>query len=303
MARPTPHYQKLVSLLANDKLPIADRERVKETVARYKAWIEDLEMCSGKPEQILEQRIALLQQYKRFVDLELIYDSKEDFLYRQKGQLKLDNSVIEEFLPWIACKEVVPELPDDLSSGPTNCYASIYFEGRLNKAQAGGGLHIRSKDQDFALSRKLFIAASHQADFKEALTGETFIAYGATEMKTNLDKTMFQEACATARDLKLAVPSSRYYLMVEWLDMTPLSTAPTDIERVLLLRRAKRLASNVRADYGTYAGRVKGRDEYAKHLDAHPFDVFVFRHWLDDIVGVLTDKDPEELSVLEAGYF
>src|SRR5258707_5790168 len=45
------------------------------------------------------------------------------------------------------------------------------------------------------------------------------------------DKTMFQEACATAHDTKSAVAGAKYYLLCEWLDMTPVSTAPTDIDR------------------------------------------------------------------------
>lgn len=51
---------------------------------------------------------------------------------------------------------------------------------------------------------------------------ETNIAYLACECKTNLDKTMFQEASATALDLKSTVPSAKYLLLCEWLDMTPI---------------------------------------------------------------------------------
>jgi hypothetical protein len=45
-----------------------------------------------------------------------------------------------------------------------------------------------------------------------------------SECKTNLDKTMFQGACATAHDVKSSVSGARYYLLAEWLDMTPVST-------------------------------------------------------------------------------
>lgn len=48
---------------------------------------------------------------------------------------------------------------------------------------------------------------------------ETHIAYVAAECKTNLDKTMFQEAAATALDVKSAVPGANYYLLCEWLDI------------------------------------------------------------------------------------
>jgi hypothetical protein len=84
--------------------------------------------------------------------------------------------------------------------------------------------------------------------------------------KSLLRQTKFQEACATARDLRMAVPGSRYFLLCEWLDMTPVSTATTDIEEVLILRGAKRLSSNIRKDYSDGTRRVDLRDEYIKHL-------------------------------------
>ena len=89
----------------------------------------------------------------------------------------------------------------------------------------------------------LFLKASHNQDFSDS--EDTNLAYLAVELKTNLDKTMFQEASATAYDLKLALPSSRYFLLCEWLDMTPISTALTAIEEVIVLRKAKRMSANV----------------------------------------------------------
>ncbi len=86
------------------------------------------------------------------------------------------------------------------------------------------------------------------------MTKETHIGFVVAECKTNLDKTMFQEACATAHDVKAAVSGARYYLLCEWLDMTPLSTAPTDINEILLLRKAKRINSNVRSKYAISRG-------------------------------------------------
>jgi hypothetical protein len=66
---------------------------------------------------------------------------------------------------------------------------------------------------------------------------------------------MFQEACATAHDVRAALSGARYYRLCEWLDMTPLSTAPTDIDEILLLRKAKRINSHVRSKYATFARR------------------------------------------------
>lgn len=38
--------------------------------------------------------VELLNEYRIYIDVDLVFDSQADFLYRQKGQLKLDNSVI-----------------------------------------------------------------------------------------------------------------------------------------------------------------------------------------------------------------
>lgn len=119
----------------------------------------------------------------------------------------------------------------------------------------------------------------------------------------NLDKTMFQEACATARDLRIAVPGARYFLMCEWLDMTPVSTAPTDVSEVLILRRAKRPSSNVRKNFSENVKRKSARAEYVKFLESNPFQVDVFARWINHIKGILADSDPVERDVLQHGYF
>ena len=54
-----------------------------------------LSAVKGDPENLLAKMVALLNDYKYFIDLELIFDSREDFLYRQKGQ-RLYNSIIED---------------------------------------------------------------------------------------------------------------------------------------------------------------------------------------------------------------
>jgi hypothetical protein len=67
---------------------------------------------------------------------------------------------------------------------------------------------LKQKDQDFAISRRLYLKASHFESFEKSIVKETNIAYLACECRTNPDKTMFQEASATALDLKSSVPSS-----------------------------------------------------------------------------------------------
>lgn len=78
-----------------------DRARVRAAIRHYEAWIGELEQVTGARDDIVHAMVAALNCYKTFIDLELVFDSPEDFLYRQKGQLKLDNTAVEEFMPWL----------------------------------------------------------------------------------------------------------------------------------------------------------------------------------------------------------
>ena len=246
--------------------------------------------------------VSLLNDYKLYVDLNLIFDSPNDFLYRQKGQLKIDNSIIEEFLPILVTTALADSFENfDLLFGPSSTFSSLRFEEDVTTALPGAGMRIRSKDQDFAISRKLFIRASHQSDFREASTSETSIAYLATEIKTNLDKTMFQEAAATALDVKSVVPGAKYFLLCEWLDMTPISTATTAIDEIIIMRRAKRVSSNVRRTFSTSVGRKQNREIYSQYLTAHPISTEPLSRFLSHIRRLVDDGSEDD--VLARGYF
>lgn len=303
---PTPHFDKLSALLLNEKVHSTDKPRIEKFIENYKKWIAALESVKGKNQERLQEMVRLLNEYRNAVDIDLIFDSEQDFLYRQKGQLKLDNSVLEEFLPRLIDPELIPELkPLGVSVGPKTAFLSVYFTSALNDLVPGGGLNIRAKDQDFAVSKSLYLRTSYSKDFKEGTSEvhETNLAYIAAECKTNLDKTMFQEACATARDTKLAVPGARYYLLCEWLDMTPVSTATTPIDEVIILRMAKRLGSNVRQSFSEARRRRERREEYFKFLSENPFRPEMFTRFLDHIKSLVSDKPPEERTVLKQGYF
>jgi len=305
MTYPTPHLEKLEAILTNGKLPPSDKPRIEATIVRYQKWIESIENLSGTPDEVITKMVALLNEYRNYIDVEIVFDSDDDFLYRQKGQLKLDNSVIEEFLPrLIGHPGILPELgPIGATLGPSSSFSAVYFNSRLDDLRPGGGMAIKTKNQDFAIAKPLFLRASHQQDFKEFAMQETYISYIVAECKTNLDKTMFQEACATAHDTKVAVAGARYYLLCEWLDMSPQSTAPTDIDEIIILRKAKRLNSNVRSHYSSSEKRKDMRKEYLDFLNQNPFRVEMFQRFINHIRELIKNEQPVETSVLQVGYF
>ena len=114
---------------------------------------------------------------------------------------------------------------------------------------------------------------------------------------------MFQEASATAQDLKVAMPSSRYFLLCEWLDMTPISTDLTAIEEVIVLRRARRLAADLRGQFSSAAGRVEKRDAFEGHLNQYPLDPSMFRRFLSHVERLLGGDEENERDTLNRGWF
>lgn len=306
MNLPAPHLEKLRATLENEKLPKDDVRVVEEAIERYKKWVNDLQAvkCNATPDTIVAM-VSLLNDYRLYLDVEVIFDREADFLYRQKGQIKLDNSVIEEFLPHLVYKCLMEgrDLPG-ISLGPNTTFSSVYFATSLEAQAAGGGLTVRTKDQDFAIAKEVFVLASHDPQFgKDAVSRSFYLGYVVAECKTNLDKTMFQEAVATAHDSKTAVTGSRYYLLCEWLDMTPVSTAATDIDEVIILRKQKRMSSNVRSSFGSYEGRKKGREAFLNFLRANPFRPEMFSRFITHIAGLMKTNEPQEDDVLRRGYF
>ena len=307
MARGT-HGEKIVAAIESEKLPPNDKGRLEAALQKYDEWVKELEDADASTvDDLVEKMVGLLNEYKFYVDINLIFDSTEDFLYRQKGQLKLDNTVIEEFLPIFVRKCIVKEFGKcevDVGS-QTATFSSAYFESSLSSPAIGGGLRIKTKDQGFSMSRKLYLKSSYTSTFDETKTSTvtTHLGYVMAELKTNLDKTMYQEASATAHDIKLAVTGAKYYLLCDFLDMTPITTATTDIDEILIVRKAKRISSNIRKEFSTYAGRQKNREWYVNYLTIHPYSVSVLKRFVDHIFSQMKNEDRIEESVLDVGYF
>lgn len=306
---PTPHFEKLNSTLANDKLPESDKPRIEKAIEEYNKWRNkciSIVTTIKEPNKMLDELVSNLNEYKNFIEIDTIFDSNNDFLYRQKDQLKLDNSITEEFLPYLVNSTLIPEIqPMKLTVGPTSSFSAVYFSSSLDTFKIGGGLMIRTKNQDFAISKKIYLKASYSPEFKndESIITDTFIAYVAAECKTNLDKTMFQEACATAHDIKSAVLGAKYFLLAEWLDMTPLSTVPTDIDEVILLRKAKRVNSNLRKYYSESTQRKDKRKEFVDYVINNPLQIESFERLILHIKKLFTHESLVEEDVLKIGYF
>lgn len=297
-----PHYSKLIACLENQRLPPADRERVQEALTKYKEWIRELESTPRGTEETVSKIVEATNRYKRFIELELIFDSPDNFLYRQKGQLKLDNTILEEFLPQLVYRGL-RGLSDTFELGPKSTFAGLSFLSSLGIPGQGGTPNVRTKDQDFFLGKKLYLKTSFDSSFTNAALIQSHLGYVCAECKTNLDKTMFQEAVATSRDLKIAVPASLYFLICEFLDMTPVSIIATQIDDVLIVRKSRRMAAQVRQEYRTPESRKHHRQEYADFIDSSRYHADVFQRMIDKIQILIDDTAPSIDGVLDRGYF
>lgn len=302
------HGEKIVSAIQSNKMPVKDVPRLEMALKKYDEWIERLKAINAETvDELVEKLVTELNIYKNYIDINLIFDSEEDFLYRQKGQLKLDNTVIEEFMPIFVrkCVEKIEENCDIEISSQISTFSSVYFASSLSNPNIGGGINIKTKDQDFSMSRKLYLQSSYDPQFNPEKTVklETHLGYVLAEMKTNLDKTMFQEASATAHDIKQAVTGAKYYLLCDYLDMTPISTTTTDIDEILILRKAKRISSNVRKEFSTKIGRKKWRSWYTEYLAKNPYSIEMFKRFINHIFSQMSNEELIEESVLEVGYF
>ena len=302
------HGEKIVSAIQSNRMPVNHVPRMEMALQRYDEWIEKLKGINAETvDELVEKLVTELNTYKNYIDINLIFDSEEDFLYRQKGQLKLDNTVIEEFMPIFVkkCVEKVEENCDIEISSQIPTFSSVYFASSLSNPNIGGGINIKTKDQDFSMSRKLYLQSSYDPQFNPEKTVklETHLGYVLAEMKTNLDKTMFQEASATAHDIKQAVTGAKYYLLCDYLDMTPISTTTTDIDEILILRKAKRISSNIRKEFSTKIGREKWRPWYTEYLMNNPYSVDMFKRFINHIFSQMSNEELIEESVLEVGYF
>jgi hypothetical protein len=211
-------------------------------------------------------------------------------------------TILEEFLPQLLFRSLNLK-NGSLEFGPCSTFAGLSFVSSLANTGTGGGPVLRTKDQDFVLGKRLYMMTSFNKDFHDAERVEAHLGYVCAECKTNLDKTMFQEAVATSRDLKIAVPSSLYFLVCEYLDMTPVSITSTNIDDVLIVRKAKRLSSNVRQEYRSAKERQENREAYAQFVESSKYYADVFQRMINKVQQIVNDTNPEMNTVLKRGYF
>lgn len=292
----TPHKDKLLAAIANPKSR-ADAPILQQALAAYETWIADMTALNTTGKQRVLDMTHLLNIYKDRLEVELIAGKGSAFLTQQKGQLKLDNSVMEEFLIHLVDRRILTALPQfDLEAGPRTAFMTFSFRpSSVDDLRGKPAIVIKAKDQDFTIGRTFHYQMSPDAAFPNADTakGELFLSVLSAEVKVNYDKTMFQECCGTASRLKQGCPSAKYFVLVEFLDMEPEDSRLTDIDNVFLLRHAKRLPSDKRSVFA----------ELEKQHRDFPIDGEIIYRFVQEIENFLEAVWHDPAEALKRGSF
>ena len=85
--------------------------------------------------------------------------------------------------------------------------------------------------------------------------------------------------------------------------MTPISTDLTAIEEVIVLRKARRMAADLRGQFSSAAHRVDNRSAFEGHLNQHPLDPNMFQRFLSHVERLLGSNGENERDALRRGWF
>ena len=292
----TPHLDKLDAAVSNPKCA-QDVPLLEEAKGLHSNWVSELDGLTSHGKQRVIEMVRLLNEYKDTFEVDLVMRRGSDFLRRQKGQLKLDNSIVEEFLIRLVHPYVIQGVGNTrFVAGPQNAFMSLSFRPRgFNTLDQRPEVVLKTKDQDFVLGTEIYYRFSPRQDFlaEKTAVGSFVLAVLAAECKVNLDKTMFQEAAGTATRLKMGCPISKYFMLIEYLDMQPEDCRLTDIDNIFLLRHVKRLP---------YGKRSIAQEVERQHKD-YPIDSEIIWRFVQEIQSFVdvTWYDPDE--ALRRGSF
>lgn len=212
---------------------------LKEIDKNYRKWLVALDLIAGDSDAAITKKVKLLNEYKDFIDQSRFRKEKGN-LNGFTSQSKLHSTVIEEFMCHLL--RGVPVLKDkELVFGPTKAYSNLYFAPTdLNTFEKKSGIVINTKDQDFAISKKITITteASGSGELEKK---EVSVPVVSIECKTYLDKTMYEGSVATAEKVKRGNPYSLFLIVTETYEVSPdVDPKYSQIDQIYVLRKSSK---------------------------------------------------------------
>ncbi|HDO27327.1 MAG TPA: Bpu10I family restriction endonuclease [Bacteroidetes bacterium] len=155
--RKTPFFNgEIVLELINEMNCFIIIDKSERAFKAYEKWIDDLNKLTSKGEKRIEEMTTLLNAYKDYLVVELITNRGSPFIKRQKGQLKLDNSVLEEFLTFLVHPDIIKNLPDAIETGSQTAFMSLSFRP-TNIVSLNNKPEIVLKQKDFPMKKEVFM--------------------------------------------------------------------------------------------------------------------------------------------------
>ena len=197
----------------------------------YKKWRNSNEKIKGIDYNAVDKKVRLLNEYKDF-----LYSVGIDRIFR--AQSKINSTVIEEFLYFLF--KDIPELSDDMILlGPAKTYLDLSFAPRnLNDFIKNPGVYIKSKNQDFTISKEIFCTFSN-IELKEEY--KIIVPAVSIECKSYIPITMFDQAAYEAERLKEGNPYSLFIIIAEQNALkSDVNLKHTKVDEIFILRKQKR---------------------------------------------------------------
>jgi hypothetical protein len=227
-----------------------NRSYLNEIRLQYDEWRKKIDRLSAnRGKSGIAKLVADLNDYKDFID-QPKYRKEKGNLAGFTSQSKLHSTVLEEFMYHLLAP--IPNLQGkQLDYGPTNAYSNLYFAPRsLDAFEQDSGLTINTKDQDFAISKKIRLHTILHKDMKPEQC-DIHIPIVSIECKTYLDKTMYEGSVATAEKIKRGNPYSLFLIVTETYEVAPtVDPAYSEIDQIYVLRRQsqRELRKPIQAD-------------------------------------------------------
>lgn len=243
-------------------LDAESRQYLAEIREKYNPWhlanaqlIGPSAKCLDQDQEIVQQRVVLLEEYKDFLD-------QQHYAEKFDSRSNLHSSVLEEFLYYLF-RDLVADFGENALIGKSHAFKDIFFappnyQGMMERAHA----RIEIKDHDFVIgvtiSANLDLKTNrdHEKDGQLRIAEEPGeytarwqenseihyfdIAAVAIECKTYLDKTMLEGSSRAAEQLKARNPNSLYIVVMEWLKLTSaVNLRKYEVDQIYVFRKQK----------------------------------------------------------------
>jgi hypothetical protein len=215
------------------------RDLLVEMRPRYDAWKkanEDLEgpslTVTDADFSIVEKRVALLKEYKDFVD-------RQDIAECFDSRSNLHSSVLEEFIYYLF-RDLVASFPGRPLIGKAATFKDLFFfPASYQDMVTAPHARIERKDHDFIIGAT--IKASFVCDGEDNTEEYLFeLPAVAIECKTYLDKTMLEGSSVAGEQLKMRNPNALYIVVSEWLKLTTsVNLKKYKVDQIYVFRRQK----------------------------------------------------------------